>query len=140
MLLRVCRSIFVYDFRSQSLSTQREPGPALELPLRRGDDALPEKLDRPTTLAAAQTDGETGRHARQASGWHPELLPDQGSAGCRGGCQRQHQSPAATRKRISKSELPVTQGPAPCCHQNPTYRLSKGRVKRTLLQIRVKSP
>ena len=56
----------------EGLSAEREPGPAVELHLRRVDVALPEELDRSAALAALlEADGEAGGYAAQSPGGSP---------------------------------------------------------------------
>src|ERR1700688_4887609 len=64
--------------RVQSLPSQREPGEALGLPLRRRDAQLPTEMDGPTEVATSDALRRTRRHAAEASGGDLELLPDQG--------------------------------------------------------------
>src|ERR1019366_9552912 len=73
--------------RVQSLPSQREPGEALGLPLRRRDAQLPRELDGPTEVATAEAVRRTRRDAGEASGGDLELLPDQGSLWCGRGAQ-----------------------------------------------------
>ena len=50
------------------------------------------EMDRPVALAAAETDGETSPNVAGSSRGYFELLPDEGTDGCGGSRQRQHQS------------------------------------------------
>ena len=83
---------------------------------RRSHVALPAEMDRSVALAAAETHGETSRHVAGASRGHFELLPDEGTNGCGGSRQRQHQSSAPPRPRLSRHELPAAEGAALGCH------------------------
>src|ERR1700685_2018135 len=76
--------------RVQSLPSQREPGEALGLPLRRRNAQLPAEVDGPAEVATADAVRRTRRHAGEASGGDLELLPDQGSLWCRRGAQWKH--------------------------------------------------
>src|SRR5450631_2155864 len=74
----------------QSLPSQREPGEALELSLRRRDVQLPAQVDGPTEVATANAVRGTRRHVVEASGGNPELLQDQGSLRSGRGTQWKH--------------------------------------------------
>jgi len=63
----------------------------------------------------------------------------QGLSGSRRGGERQHQSPAAPGTRLPQPQLPAVESSTAGRHKNPTRRLPESRVKRTLLQILVKS-
>src|ERR1700723_1853167 len=96
-------------------------------------------MDRPVALAAAETDGETSRHVAGSSPGHLELLPDEGTDGCGGSRQRQHQKSASSRPWLSRHELPAAEGAALGHHKDRIYRFSESRVECALLQIVVQN-
>jgi Transposase len=65
----------------QSLHSQRNSGPTMDLPLRRRDAELPPTVDRSASVARFGALPETGKDAAGASGRHPELLSNEGSLG-----------------------------------------------------------
>jgi hypothetical protein len=68
---------------AESLSAQRELGPAVGLPLRRGDDAVLPGLARSVAMATSQALSKAGRHAAGTLRRHPELLRHESPAGSR---------------------------------------------------------
>src|ERR1700722_11440782 len=96
-------------------------------------------MDRPVALAAAETDGETSRHVAGSSPGHLELLPDEGTDGCGGSRQRQHQKSASSRPWLSRHELPAAEGAALGHHKDRIHRFSESRVECALLQIVVQN-
>src|SRR5580693_5353162 len=110
------RTVCFEPAHSQSLSAEGEPLAFVGLPLRRSHVALPTEMDRSVALAAAETHGETSRHVAGSSRGHFELLPDEGTNGCGGSRQRQHQSSAPPRPRLSRHELSAAEGAALGCH------------------------
>src|SRR5580698_5658284 len=113
----------------QGLPAQREPRPALELPLRSCHGALSQELDRATEMATASTVRETRGDADPAYRRNPELLPDEGAAGCSRSCKRQHQVINATRARLQKPALPAAEGSEDGCRKNRIRRLHQSGVK-----------
>src|SRR6266581_7030290 len=97
-------------------------------------------MDRPVALAAAETHGETSPHVAGSSRGYFELLPDEGTDGCGGSRQRQHQSSAPTRPRLSRHELSAAEGAALGRHKDRIRRFSESRVECALLQIVVQNP
>src|ERR1700723_3633679 len=96
-------------------------------------------MDRPVALAAAETDGETSRHVAGSSPGHLELLPDEGTDGCGGSRQRQHQKSASSRPWLSRHELPAAEGAGLGHHKDRIHRFSESRVECALLQIVVQN-
>src|SRR6266581_557483 len=96
-------------------------------------------MDRPVALAAAETHGETSPHVAGSSRGYFELLPDEGTDGCGGSRQRQHQSSAPTRPRLSRHELSAAEGAALGRHKDRIRRFSESRVECALLQIVVQN-
>ena len=123
-------------------------GPWLNIPFQSIDTAfvfpltheIADELDRSTALAATQANGEAGRYADSSSGWNLELLPDKGAVGSRGGGQRQYQSSATPRTRLSQPQLPAAESPTLGRHENRIHRFSESRVKRALSHFLAKNP
>jgi Transposase/Helix-turn-helix domain of transposase family ISL3/zinc-finger of transposase IS204/IS1001/IS1096/IS1165 len=90
---------------SQSLPPQGESFAFVGFQLRRSHVALSAEMDRPVALAAAETHGETSPNVAGSSRGDLELLPDEGTDGGGGSRQRQHQSSAPSRPRLSRHEL-----------------------------------
>src|SRR5580700_2010693 len=111
--------------RSETAGTE----PALELPLRSCHGALSQELDRATEMATASTVRETRGDADPAYRRNPELLPDEGAAGCSRSCKRQHQVINATRARLQKPALPAAEGSEDGCRKNRIRRLHQSGVK-----------
>src|ERR1700733_6188805 len=97
-------------------------------------------MDRPVALAAAETDGETSPHVAGSSRGYFELLPDEGTDGCSGSRQRQYQSSATPRSRLSRHELSAAEGAALGRHKDRIRRFPESRVECVLLQIVVQKP
>src|SRR5207248_2111315 len=110
---------------AQGLPTQREPGTAVVLPLRRGDAPLFAEMDRSTPVAAVAAVRKAGQDATRTPRWHSQLLPNQGATGGRRSRQRQHQSPFTPRPRLYESPLLAAQSPTHGRDQNPIRCLSK---------------
>ena len=70
---------------------------------------------------------------------HPELLPDEGTAGSDRSRQRQHQSPAPARPWLSRHELLAPEGAALGGYQDRIPRSSESRVVCAFIQILVQS-
>lgn len=84
----------------------------MDLQVWRGSATVPKPVDRTVDMAAVEAIGEGGADTTAARGGTTELMPDEGFVwGC-GGCQREHQSPAAARQEISQPALPPAQGAA----------------------------
>src|SRR6202046_5623503 len=107
--------------------------------LRRGHVALLTEMDRPVALAAIKADGETGPNVTGSSRWHLELLSDEGTDGCGGSGQRQHQSSAPPRPRLSRHELSAAEGTAFGSHQDRIRRFPESRVECAFVQIVVQN-
>src|SRR5262249_27862234 len=103
----------------ESLLAQRELEPAVGIPLRGRDAALPAELDRSTSLAASEAFREAGRNAAGSPGRHSELLPNANRDGHGGSDQRQYQDLAAARP-------PAIRTCAICCSR-PSAWQSPGR-------------
>src|SRR5271168_3749250 len=86
--------------RVQRLPSQREPGEALGVPLRRRDGQLSAEVDGPTEVATAEAIRGTRRDAGEASGGDLELLPDQGSLRRGRGTQRKYSHAHQSRPRL----------------------------------------
>jgi hypothetical protein len=96
-------------------------------------------MDRPVALAAAETDGDTSPNVAGSSRGYFELLPDEGTDGCGGSRQRQHQSSAPSRPWLSRPELSAAEGAALGRHKDRIRRFSESRVECALLQIVVQN-
>src|SRR3984885_15668082 len=97
-------------------------------------------MDRPVALAAAETDGQTSPNVTGSSRWHLELLSDEGTDGCGGSVQREHQSSVTPRPRLSRHELSAAEGTALGSHQDRIRRFPESRVECAFVQIVVQNP
>src|ERR1700679_643121 len=96
-------------------------------------------MDRPIALAAAEADGETSSNVTGSSRWHLELLSDEGTDGCGGSGQWQHQSSAPPRPRLSRHERSAAEGTAFGSHQDRIRRFPESRVECAFVQIVVQN-
>src|SRR3984885_1672641 len=96
-------------------------------------------MDRPVALAAAETDGQTSPNVTGSSRWHLELLSDEGTDGCGGSVQREHQSSVTPRPRLSRHELSAAEGAALGRHQDRIRRFPESRVECAFVQIVVQN-
>jgi hypothetical protein len=123
----------------QGLSTQRESGSPLDVPLRRGHVAISPRLDRPTPLATTPALSEIGGDAAGPSGGHPELLSDEGAVGRSGSSEWQHQGATASRTRLQESPVPAPQSATHVGDQNRIRRLQESGLKCGSRQIPAQS-
>src|SRR3984885_7693122 len=96
-------------------------------------------MDRPVALAAAETDGQTSPNVTGSSRWHLELLSDEGTDGCGGSVQREHQNSVTPRPRLSRHELSAAEGTALGSHQDRIRRFPESRVECAFVQIVVQN-
>jgi Transposase/Helix-turn-helix domain of transposase family ISL3/zinc-finger of transposase IS204/IS1001/IS1096/IS1165 len=120
---------------NEGLPAQREPGPAMELPLRRGDVEISPELDRSTSLATPEGIRETRPDVAESLGGDSELLPDQGAAGSSGGRERKYQGSAAAGSRLRQSALSTAEGTRHGRDEDRIHHRSKGRLKCGICQI-----
>src|SRR5215469_13400254 len=97
-------------------------------------------MDGPATLATAPAHGEVGRHAGQAPARNPELLQAQSSFRRGRSHQREYQSPAAPRSRLSRHLLPAAQSTTTGRYQDRVHCFSEGRMKCVLRHFLAESP
>src|SRR6516165_8346080 len=91
----------------QGLHSQRDSGPAMDLPLRRRDAELPATVDRSASVATSGALPETGKDAAEASGRHPELLSHEGSPRSGRSREWEHQVATTSRAGIPEPALPA---------------------------------
>src|SRR5260370_14201927 len=128
--------------RLQSLPAQREPGAAVGLPLRRRHDQLPREVDGSTEMAEVDGVRKDRRRAVEASGWHYELLPDEGSIRSRGSGELESSPTHQSRSRLQEPAIPPVEGQADGCGQHRIRRSSQNqesRVEWTFLRILAES-
>src|SRR6266478_8800228 len=90
-------------------------------------------------MATVGTFSKSRLHAAGSPGWHPELLPHQGTLRSGGSHQRQRQNPSSKGPWLQKPLLLVAQGAAHGGHQDRIHRSSESSLKCGSLQILVQS-
>src|SRR4029077_15786928 len=86
-------------------------------------------------MATIATLSKTGPDVGGSPGWHPELLPHQGTLRSCGSDQRQHQSPSSKGPWLQESRLSVSQSPAHGGRQNRIHGSSESSLKCGSLRI-----
>src|ERR1039457_4723795 len=86
-------------------------------------------MDRSTPLAATATLSEAGWDIAGSSPGNSELLPDEGTPGCRRSREREHQVPAAPRPRLSEPALSTVEGATHGGDQDRIRGLQKSSLK-----------
>src|ERR1035438_2429235 len=124
----------------QGLHPQREPGPAVDVPLRRRDAELPATVDRSTPVAASGPLPETGADVAGSPRRHSELLPEEGATGGRGSREWEHQVTTAPRMGIQEPALSAIEVPAHGGDQNRIRGLQESGLKCGSRRIPAESP